>query len=548
MGPAFAQTPPSAGTILQQMERGLTPALPGRDVKPRVMPLPEEMQAPAGIKIEVKQFRFAGNSLLKDARLAEVVSPWRGRTVDFAELRKAAAAVAEAYRAAGWIVHAYLPRQDITDGVVTIQVIEAVFGSARIDGDAPVRLKWDRVLRYVNTAQKKGEPLSAAAIDRALLLIEDLPGVGVAGSLTPGAAEGETDLLLKLIAKPLLNGDVALDNAGSRATGNARVSGGLSINSPLGLGEQATLNLVHAQGIEYARLGATIPVGANGWRIGANGSVLRYRLVAPEFAALNALGTSSTAGVEASYPIVRARLSNLYLNINADRKKFNNESAGAAVTRYAVDSVSIGLLGNHFDAWAGGGANNAGIHMISGKVDLGGSPNQAADAATTRTQGNFTKFRYAVSRRQVITDKLQVLASVSGQAANKNLDSSEKMYLGGPNGIRAYPANEGGGSSGQMVNLEARYALPLNLVMSGFYDWGHVTVNHQNDFPGAAAINSVTLKGAGLSLGWTGLNGANVRVTWARRIGVNPNPTAAGLDQDGSHVRNRFWLSAGFSF
>lgn len=546
---ALGQTvaPPTAGTILQQLERNTVPRLPGRDEKPRAAPLPEEMQAPAGLKVDVKQFRFAGNTLLKESQLAGVVTPWLGRSLDFVELRKAAAAVADAYRSAGWIVHVYLPRQDITDGVVTLQVIEAVFGAARIDGDASVRLKWERVLRYVDATQKKGAPLSAAAIDRALLLIEDLPGTSVAGSLTPGGVNGETDLVLKMSATPLFSGDVALDNGGSRATGSARATGGVAINNALGLGDQANLNLVHAQGVDYARLAATVPVGAQGWRVGASGSVLRYRLVAPEFAGLNASGTSNTVGFEASYPVVRSRMSNLYLNLNADRKRFINESAGAVTTRYVTNSATVALQGNHFDAWQGGGANSGSVSLTAGKVDLGGSPNQAADAASTRTEGSFTKWRYAASRRQVITQDLQVVASLSGQAASKNLDSSERFYLGGPNGVRAYPVNEGGGSSGQLVNIEARYALPHNFAVSGFYDWGHVTVNRNNDFPGAAIVNNLALKGAGAALGWSGRD-ANVRLTWARRIGSNPNPTVTGLDQDGSKVRNRIWITAGISF
>ena len=69
-----------------------------------------------------------------------------------------------------------------------------------------------------------------------------------------------------------------------------------------------------------------------------------------------------------------------------------------------------------------------------------------------------------------------------------------------------------------------------------------------NDFPGAAVVNNVALKGVGAALGWTGRDGASVRVTWARRIGSNPNPTVTGLDQDGSKVRNRIWVAAAFSF
>jgi hemolysin activation/secretion protein len=549
--PALAQTPPNAGSLLQQLERGSEPRLPGRADKPRAEPLPQETPKSPGIAVAVKQFRFAGNTLLSEDALRAAVAPWVNRTVDFTELRKAAAAAAEAYRAAGWIARAYLPRQDITDGEVVIQIAEAAFGTARVEnrqGEAPLRLKFERVLLYVDAAQKKGAPLSAAALDRALLLIEDLPGTGVSGSLTPGAHEGETDLALKLSAKPLFTGDVALDNAGSRATGSTRLTASLALNSALGYGEQATANLLYSEGSEYLRLAATLPAGTDGWRVGANASALRYQLTAPEFAALEARGHSETAGLEASYPLLRSRLSNVYLNLNADHKRFDNRSLGASVTRYRVNNLAAGLNANHFDNWGGGGASAASVHFVTGKVNLNGSPNQAADAATTQSAGTFHKIRYAASRRQALTETLAALASFSGQWANKNLDSSEKFYLGGPYGVRAYPVNEGGGSSGQLLNLETRAALPGQLSLSAFYDWGHVVVNRHQDFPGAAVINAMTLQGAGLALGWTGPGGTQVRATWARRIGDNPNPTATGLDQDGSKVRNRFWLSASLSF
>lgn len=546
--PALGQTTPNAGSLLQQIERGGQPRLPSRADKPRAAALPEEMPAGAGVSVPVKAFQFTGNTLLPEAKLQDVVAPWRDRTLDLTELRKAAAAVAEAYRAAGWVVRAYLPRQDVTEGVVTIQIVEAVFGATRVEGDAPLRLKLDRVLGFVDAAQKKGEPVNAAALDRALLLIEDTPGVGVSGALTPGAQSGETDLVLKLSAKPWVNGDVGLDNHGGRSTGAARATASFALNSPFGYGEQATAHLMYSEGIEYLRLGATMPVGGHGLRVGANGSVLRYRLTAPEFAALDAHGDSHTVGLEASYPIVRARLKNLYLSVAADHKRFNNLSNGAVATRYSVNNYSAGLQGNYFDNLLGGGANTAGVTFVTGRLNLNGSPNQAADALTTRSDGTFNKVRYNLARRQVLTDKLSLYGALSGQWANKNLDSSEKFYLGGPNGVRAYPVNEAGGTSGELASVEARLALPANLTLSGFYDWGHVVINRTKDFPGAAVINDITLKGLGTSLIWNGPHNTQVRVTWARRIGTNPNPTLTGLDQDGSKVKNRFWLSAGFSF
>jgi hemolysin activation/secretion protein len=48
-------------------------------------------------------------------------------------------------------------------------------------------------------------------------------------------------------------------------------------------------------------------------------------------------------------------------------------------------------------------------------------------------------------------------ASFSGQRASKNLDSSEEFFLGGPNGVRAYPQGEGAGDEGWLSRLELRH-------------------------------------------------------------------------------------------
>jgi len=180
--------------------------------------------------------------------------------------------------------------------------------------------------------------------------------------------------------------------------------------------------------------------------------------------------------------------------------------------------------------------------MSRGDVDLD-EINLAEDPLL---DGNFTKFTYYLSRQQVITDSTSLYLSLSGQESNTNLDSSEKFYLGGAYGVRAYPTSEGAGDEGQLVNIELRHRLPYNLNLTGFYDWGHVTVNHdnaQNDSP-----NSVDLKGAGLSLAWQGNSDQSLKLTWAHRLGNNPNPILNGDDQDGSHHTNRFWLQASMQF
>jgi hemolysin activation/secretion protein len=274
-----------------------------------------------------------------------------------------------------------------------------------------------------------------------------------------------------------------------------------------------------------------------------------YKVITPEFKAANINGNSNTWGLDAQYPLVRTRTRNLYLSAAFDDKSFDNKANSATTTQYGVRNATLGLMGNQFDKWGGGGANMASLNLTAGTVDLNGSPNKAADATTTQTHGSFSKLRYALSRQQALTADWSLYALVTGQFANKNLDSSEKFFLGGANGVRAYPSSEGGGSEGTMLNLELRWRAMSNLVVTGFYDWGSVTVNKNNSFTGAPVLNRFDLDGLGASLTWTGPMGLNLKGTFAHRLGDNPNRDATtGKDQDGSLNKNRFWLTASLPF
>lgn len=540
-----AQTAPDAGTLQQQLERERTTPSP-QPVTPQKPPPPAERKSD-GITVTVTEFRFVGNTLLSDDQLAPAVAEFLNRPLDLTQLQAAAMAVANAYREAGWIVRAYLPQQEIMDGIVTIQIVEAVFGAVHVEGQ-PSHIDPAIVEAYVAARQEAGAPLSTEALDRGLLLANDLPGVAVTGTLRSGTAEGETDIVVMMEDAPRVAGDVVLDNAGARATGNERLTARAALASPSGIGDYLGASLSHSEGIDYLHLSYTLPVGNNGWRLGANASYLDYRLVSPEFSAIDGKGNSTSIGLEGGYPLIRSRLKNLFFRLTYDRKRYKNKVNNTTTNNYDVDNATVSLVGNRFDSLLGGGANTASLSLTRGRVDLGGSPNRAADAATVRTHGSFTKLRYAVSRQQVITPDLSLYGALSGQWSSKNLDSSEKFYLGGAYGVRAYPTNEGAGSTGHMANLELRWTLPKNFSVSAFYDWGRISQNVDNDFAGAATPNSYELKGHGLSLSWLGNSGLSLKATWARRDGNNPNPTATGTDQDGSLDKNRWWFSVGMAF
>ncbi len=542
---ANAQALPDAGAVRQQIEQQRREKLPDQSAPQFIAPAP--LRSTGGASVTVASFRFDGNTLLSHDELAQAVAPFLGRPLDFAGLQNAAIAVANAYRDKGWVVRAYLPQQDVTIGLVTIQVIEAKLGAVRMEGDA-TRISSKRLQRIVEASQKPGDLVSVDALDRGLLLLNDLPGVTATARLAPGVNDAQTDLIVAANDGALVNGAVTADNAGSRFTGSQRVIASASLNDRIGFGDRTDALLLHSRGSDYVSLGYSMPFGSTGWRAGINGSHLSYDIVTKEFAALDAHGTSNSVGLQGSYPLIRTRMKNLYLSLATDEGQFKNESAGMTVTDYSVMSGTIGLRGNTFDGFWGGGVNTASLSIRQGKVDLSGSPNEMADSLTTRTNGSYRKYNLFVSRLQALNDRFSLFGSLQMQMASKNLDSSEKLYLGGSQGVRAYPADEAGGSQGWLLNVETRAKLLQSLSATAFVDWGHVTVNKDNDIAGAASPNEITLKGAGVSVAYVAPFGLSISATYTRRIGSNPNATADGADQDGTLKKNRFWLQASMPF
>lgn len=551
---AQAKTPTDAGVLQQQIERDTLPAVPLRPLRPATGTdvAPDIAPAKGEPTVVVAAFTFQGNTLLDDLQLRVAVAHLVGRPLGYAALQSSADTVADLYRQRGLLVQAYLPSQDISDGQVTMVVVEAVFGQAVVLGTPSQRVNPQRVLDLVQRQQQAGAYVQLDALERALLLAEDLPGVSVTGNLSAGAQDGQTDLVLQLVDKPFTVGSASLENTGSVSTGSMHANLALAINSPSGQGDAINLNAMASEGTRYARVAYSLPLGADGWRVAVNASYMDYRLVSEAYQSLNASGQSHTSGWGLSYPLVRSRSANLLATVGGDYKSYTNVSGGATASDYRNDTLSVGLSGNSVDGVGVGGYNAFSLMAVSGQLDLSRSPTQAGDALTTQAAGSFDKLRYSLTRQQDMGPALSVWAALSGQWAAKNLDSSEKFYLGGSNGVRAYPGSEGAGARGQMVNLELRWSLSQNFSLVGFYDWGSVTVNADNSYTGAAQPNTYSLEGTGLALAWRNSAGLNVQLTYARRLGNNPNPITTavnqGYDQDGTLVLNRFWLSATLPF
>lgn len=534
----YAQSRTDAGVLMKQVDDGRKKIQKDKELPPA---LPQVTSTEASdktqVKITVKHFRFKGNSILKDRDLEAAVRSFLGRPITYSQLQDAAAAVGEAYRKKGWVVRAFLPQQEIANGIVEIDVVEAKFGKVLLEKDSYSWPSLAKINAIFNAAKNEGRPFNVEKLERPLLILDGLPGVTATGRLQPGQRDGETDLVLSTSKEPLVSGMVLADNEGSRATSEYRLHQFVQLQNPFKTGDLTSVYLLESEGMRYARFEETLPVGDSGWRIGANASMSDYEILTSEFEALDADGRSNSLGASASYPLIRSRLQNLDFNVNYDHKFFYNRAAEDVSSKYEIDRGSVGLRGNRTDSLWGGGNSYADLSFIVGTLDLG-TINTGEDRSL---HGDFHKLMYNVSRQQNLLPRLAFYGEVSGQTTPlRRLDSAEKFYLGGPDGVRAFPVSEGSGVQGVLYKGELQWKLAPGYRLSGFYDYGSVW-NY-------GGLPSYSLDGAGLEGLWQSRSGVSVKLTWAHRLQGNPNETAGGNDQDGSLRKDRFWLKISFHF
>lgn len=535
----LAQTPPDAGQLLREAETQ-------RPLESDVIPeMPAKLAPPEkedGVSLPVEHFQFNGFSVLKEQELQQAVLPWIGKKLTLPELKYITDLVAELYREKGYLVRAYLPEQNIDDGSVSIEIIEARFGEVKVDSELELLSKNPNLIKgMAGRGQVSGELLNLSAIERASLLINDLPGVSAKAVLVAGEKENHTDVKLSLKQGDRQSSYVSVDNYGSRSSGKNRLIYSTIVASPFDRGDQLFGNGMLSDGNLYLRLGYDYPVGLNGMRIGASLSFLSYKL-GGEFDDLDAKGSASNLTLTASYPLIRQVRKNLRLSGNLLYRGYENEQLGINTSDKTVTALNVGVSGDHLDAYYGGGMLYFGSSLTLGNLDLSANQtNLLLDQSSSRTDGSYVKLDWNVARLQRINLATNFWLSAKGQFVNKNVDSSESISLGGISGVRAYPNLEISGDEGLLLTAELRYRIYSNWELKVFYDHGvasqKATVSE--------ASQRYTLKGYGLGVGWNmPKEKITARFTLAHRLGENPLADAVtGDDSDGSLDLYPVWLS-----
>jgi hemolysin activation/secretion protein len=421
-----------------------------------------------------------------------------GHEVRLADILGVAEAIEAKYRGDGYVLtRAFVPPQRVANGVFTINVVEGFVSKTETEGADPAMD--DLIKRYLAPV-RDARPLEIGAMERALLIANDIPGVAAAGLLKPSPTEpGASDLVVTVVPT-VVTGGLALDNRGSKFQGPWGVRGDVAYNGILGpdqlFGSLATvpndpLEKIVAQ-LRYVR-----PIGSDGMTASflAGGS---YSEPGAELTAIELVTSSYAFGPRLHFPVIRSRAQNLFLDggftwqsatVTALNQPFSHDDW--RVLDAAVTYVESGFLG---------GTSLLTLGVAHGLPILGASRNGSPDLSRAGFDPriDFTKFTLAARRVQPLYGAVSLTVNVLGQYSLNSLISGEQVAFGGDTIGRGYDPSvlQGDHGLGGAVELRADFRpedLFLELLQPYlFYD-------------AAAVWNTTTTPSGGSTLSSTGL-------------------------------------------
>ncbi len=260
------------------------------------------------------------------------------RGLSIGEIEGIAEKVKHYYRSRGLqLAEAYIPRQAMRDGLVTITISSSKLGAVEVVDN---RLYESHVITRVFD-DVLSEPVTFERISERSYLINDFPGLSVSGNLEQGYQVGDSKLSLTAIHEKAFEGTLRLDNHGSELTGEIRGFAEFYWNNPIGIADQFNLSVLQSTSPDnstYGQLAYRLPLLSSRWYLSLSASTNQFILDQTQDASgavsqLGITGKTEQTNLDISYTLNRSREYSAWASLIGDS------------TRTILDNDEFGNLG-----------------------------------------------------------------------------------------------------------------------------------------------------------------------------------------------------------
>ena len=479
IGPAGAQST-GASSNPTQIERQIDAQQPRRPnvLQPNLDVLPDSQVTPLrdAFSFVLSAVAIDGAERFSPAELAPLYRKYLATRVTEAEVQEIAQAITKTYRDAGYLFStADVPPQDVLAGVLRIRVTEGYVAEVKLsDG-----VERDGALSAYLSQILAERPVRLETIERALLLINDLPDISlIDASISDGTEPGAKVLNLKVEPRAF-NADLYMDNRGTPSSGRLQTWVSASANGVLSTGDQFQIGVFTIpdapRELLYGLISWTQPLGSWGTtaEIALSGSKID---AGADLADSETESDSRRIHLTLRHPILRTRRHSLWAIGELDFYNVNEDQSGARTYEDRNRMVRLGAEYYVPDALGGDFYTKA---VYTRGLDILGASN-AGNGQLSRFDGKatFDKIALEVRRLQNLWGGFGLFAQAKGQWANQPLLTASEFSLGGSQYGRAYDYGEAVGDRGVAGLVELRYTgkEPTDWLASydlyAFYDGG----------------------------------------------------------------------------
>lgn len=461
---AQAQAVPTPGEV--QSSLPVKPATPKPATAPEVQktPAPASGVSPGGPAVLVQRFLITGNTVFTDAELQAQIADWVGKRHTLLELYDAADKLTAFYRQHGYgLAYVSLPAQTMQGGSVRLQVVEGRIGNIAIQGNDNTGN--DTLIHRVSGIQS-GDVYTNAAMERAALLLNDLPGVQARAVLSPGQQFGTSDVLFKVQETPY-SGDVSVDDYGRSLIGRWRLNADVNMNSVTGHGDLLSAGVTHSAGnlLNFGKLTYSLPVGAPGGTLSAGWNRAVYRVGGSLFGPLDISGSTQNGSLNYMYAQERTRSESFYWGFGGSHNTSVVNTNGKTST-----TTNINLL--QLTTFYTRSYEDFSYYTLAGNLWTNGKHNDG-----TLTNAEKLRMQFDAAYVQPFATWWRFISSASLSYSPDPLVDTDKFSLGGPDNVRGFLPAEQRGDRGVFASMELQRAFAtgsLPMALGAFVDTGKV--------------------------------------------------------------------------
>jgi len=418
----------------------------------------EEPEESDELKVLIKEIVFEGNTVIDTPTLEKATEPYRDRELTLGEMSELVDMVTITYQESGYILaRAYLPKQDIKDGLLKIGIVEGSIGKIIIAGKTHYS---DKVLKRYFQQQVKHGVIKEAFLEKGLLLSTGTPQVKTDVVLKKGDKPGLVDIVLNTTDTSDvtfgINFDLDYNNYGSDFVSSHR------FNAVIELVEHKWGSLLTLRGstgayVEDTTLGSTsfsIPVNSYGTKF--SGSYLNSNYtIGEDFAELGLGGESIIYGANISHPFLVKKNKNLSVSFGYEKKRVLNETTDFGVINLdRLQEYSLTFNYDELDRFLG--KNIASLALYSGEIlDF-----EEGRLSRLGVNKHFERIRLSVARIQKVYGYTNLLIRAAGQYTDDRLLPLGQTVAGGYGSVRGTDTSQFLGDYGFGGSIELMFAPP----------------------------------------------------------------------------------------